>query len=248
MEEGAGQEGDTLPLSDAEGDEEAEPQGNGVEALSAAAAAAFADTPPEEKDEDEDRMELETSQAAAGGGGGGDGPSNEDAMDDSAGSGRDAAAAAAMGAAAAKSAEEDEALLKSLATWRCSRLLSAGLPLGATLEALHTKVRTYPGGGGGGGGGGGNGGGPVEQGMNRSEVRDVLQNLIAHRNELEDSAGNADQIIRKLENNWFGPDAQHFIAEWEQRRRHWRTASERINDLIRDLRHQLQEQTRTSRA
>jgi hypothetical protein len=46
-------------------------------------------------------------------------------------------------------AEADEALTGCLAQWRCSRLLSAGLPLRLTLDPLLAKLREYASGGGG---------------------------------------------------------------------------------------------------
>ena len=115
----------------------------------------------EDDEDDEDRMDTSSQDGAALAAPGG--PSQEDAsaapsgvlaaassgaLDDSTVSqGTALSASGGGGGARTASAEEvDEALLRSLAAWRRSRLLSGGLPLAATLDALRAKVQVLPGG------------------------------------------------------------------------------------------------------
>lgn len=93
---------------------------------------------------------------------------------------------------------------------------------------------------------GGGAGGPVEQGMNRSAVLDIAEQLAEDRERLAQLVEEASQAVSTLAENWDGPDSNRFESDWSSKRPRLDQSVTALEKLAATLREQAGQQESTS--
>lgn len=88
----------------------------------------------------------------------------------------------------------------------------------------------------------------VDHGMNRPVVIEVSGQLQQDHQTLTDIQQNADQSVQTLGDNWFGADAQQYVADWGTHGRVIQQAAEMIAQMSKTANEQASQQESTSQA
>jgi uncharacterized protein YukE len=95
---------------------------------------------------------------------------------------------------------------------------------------------------------GGQGGGVPSHGLNVPVCEDLSYGLAHDADSLEEVIEDADFSVRRIREEWHGPDAERWQATWSTQRRHLSEATEGLVAMRRGLEIAIEEQQRASRA
>ncbi len=98
------------------------------------------------------------------------------------------------------------------------------------------------------GSGSGGGGGRPTHGLNVSACQDVSSGLGHDARTLAEVVEEVDYAVRRIREEWHGPDAERWHATWSTQRRRLTEATEGLTAMRRRLDLDIDEQQRTSRA
>jgi hypothetical protein len=99
-----------------------------------------------------------------------------------------------------------------------------------------------------GGWGGQGGGGRPTHGLNVDVCQDIAFGLGHDSRTLAEVIDEVDVAVRKVRDEWHGPDAERWQAGWHAQRRHLTEAAEGLAAMRRRLELDIDDQQRTSRS
>lgn len=121
-----------------------------------------------------------------------------------------------------------------------------GSVLGGGLGGVGSTIGGILGGGSGHGGSGGSGGGPVQQGMNRDAVQQLVEVLRGDRETLVRILADARHVVARLGNAWEGSDSERYAANFATQAQRVDQCIHSIEQMTKSLTDQLQQQQSTS--